>query len=1058
VPQTFAKRLWSDFERLAFELTKDCFGITPTKFVHTQESKDGGFDAVFIHELGRLGNTVISHETLMEAKLRSESGALGLRAFAATMIIAFNGRTQCLIVVTNREFSPQALEAARDFQWKARLQVILVSQKTLSAWIRPRLARLSKRYPRELLADLLLLSPEDENYEEVEIAGGQVIGTEPPARIGFGRQPDGTLAKGEIVLLPPAQAAESSGIVVGRTRRKVVRDLVEALSGEVGCALVSGEAGAGKSHVVRAVLATLSPERRCLGLIDLAQVATSRQLFLATMAQLLGLEIAEIAQQFTTNDAKQVFSTACGVQIPEEVCNAVLSVLTSTSPIIGDIDQIHLTRYLSFIADRGRAGGRLLVFHNLDKAAAEVLEFLHAISPILIAKDVSVLLELAIGGDLQFAGTSQWKAHIELFERAATLGRFTVPVPDLDSGIELLLEQMPGLGVERARFICERVGNRPLFLHHAALWLKQHQVVSERAQGAHLIEHPEIFFEGLRPEASISILDRHIDIWRREIELPYADAITAATLLNGRLPVAAVLLLTPESVTIERMLDALIATGLFVAEPRLEGVRVSHSLLLERMIAIENGEAPGYAARRFDRKRVADLLLKGLETYTAPGGIRDLYRSALLAACERWPEVWESARLAGQALAGEHQLALASEAYLRSLKAAEMLVGELDGEGDWRRIHSLIEFLEVEDERYRLSLEENLLRLEALLVSLRTTQLPGERLARVEEETTAQEIRLRGQYLSWRAAFTREEFDEALPIAQSLFDCVCQLKGIDQELVGQAVSALGITLKAIERAEESKLVFEQGVTRFPDSAYCRMERWSNLAAFELRDNPEQALRHYRRIFADVGERIPLLQRVHLEADVAMALFLADRLDEAATQATLAIKIADANGIPAQAARGRNIMGCVHWRKERIDDAISLLDRAVLDAERSYMERFLWRFRVNLATAACEAKQLNIALANSRWAEERLLKARASRLAQLAKSPTYLTSRWYVAFLAIGLTYTRCKATSDSKRLLRALSALPLFRRHLEELRRANFPPEVFANTTHRQGNQIMITG
>jgi tetratricopeptide (TPR) repeat protein len=1057
VSDTFAQRNWSHFERLAFELTKECFGITPTKVVQTQESKDGGFDAVFIHELGRLGKTAIAYETLMEAKLRSSGGTLGLRAFAATMIIAFNGRTQCLIVVTNREFSPQALEAARDFQWKSRLQVILVSQKTLSAWIRPRFARLKRRYPRELLADLMLPNPDDENYEEVEILGGQVAGTEPPARIAFGRRPDGTLAKGEIVLMPPTQDTESSGAVIGRARRKVVRDLAEALNGETGCALVTGEAGAGKSYVVRASLAALSCERRCLGLIDLAQTSTSRQLFLATTAQLLGLEIAEIAQQFTTIDAKQVFSTACGAQIPEEVCDAVLSVLTSTSPTLGDIDQIHLTKYLSFIAGGGRAGGRLLVFHNLDKAAVEVLEFLHAIVPTLTTRDVSVLLELAVGGNAQLVGASQWRAYVELFERASTIGRFTVPALDLEGGIELLLEQMPGLGAERARFICERVGNRPLFLFHAALWLKQHQVVAERAQDAHLIEQPEIFFEGLRPEASVSILDRHIDIWRREIELPYADAITAATLLNGRLPVAAAQLLTPGRVNVETMLDALVATGLFVTEPRLEGVRTSHSLLLERMIAIENGEVPGYTARRFERQRVASNLLKGIETYTVPGGIRDLYRSALLAACERWPEVWESAQRAGHTLASEHQLALTAEAFLRAFKAAEMLVSEGDAEGAWRRIYSLIHLLQVESGRYRLGLEENILRLERLTISLRTTRLPAEGTDGIEK-VTDEELRLRGRYLNWRAAFTREEFDKALPIAQDLFDRVCTLGEIDQKLAGQAVAALGITLKAVEQTDESKRIFELGVACFPKSAYCQMEQWSNLAALALRTNPTQSLRHYRRILAELSESIPLLPRVHLEADIAMALFLAHRLEEAASQAALAINMADANGIPAEAARGRNILGCVYWREERIDDAISLLDRAVLDAERSYMERFLWRFRVNLASAACEAEQLSIALANSRWAEERLLKARASRLAQLGGSPTHITSRWYVALLSIGLTYSRCKATSDSKRLTQMLSALPLFRQHLAELKQGGFPAEVFANTTHRQGDHIMITG
>ena len=68
VKETLAQRYWSDFERLAFEITKEHFKITPTKFLRTRENKDGGFDAVLIHELGTLGE-MISYETLMEAKL-----------------------------------------------------------------------------------------------------------------------------------------------------------------------------------------------------------------------------------------------------------------------------------------------------------------------------------------------------------------------------------------------------------------------------------------------------------------------------------------------------------------------------------------------------------------------------------------------------------------------------------------------------------------------------------------------------------------------------------------------------------------------------------------------------------------------------------------------------------------------------------------------------------------------------------------------------------------------------------------------------------------------------
>jgi hypothetical protein len=204
--------------------------------------------------------------------------------------------------------------------------------------------------------------------------------------------------------------------------------------------------------------------------------------------------------------------------------------------------------------------------------------------------------------------------------------------------------------------------------------------------------------------------------------------------------------------------------------------------------------------------------------------------------------------------------------------------------------------------------------------------------------------------------------------------------------------------------------------------------------------------------------LPIRERLHINGDLAMALFLSNRRQEAQAQATQAVNMADANGVPAQAARGRNILGCVDWAEGNARDAMALFDRAILDAERSYMERFLWRFRVNLASAASEVGELSTAIANAHWAEERLMKARASHLPELASSATHVTSRWYVALLAIALTYHRCGAAEDEARLTRMTAELPHFNQHVQELVRGNFPGQVFNGTTHRQADRVMITG
>lgn len=1045
--RTLAQRYWSDFERLAFELTTDCFGITPTKVLRTQDSKDGGFDAVIIHELGKLREIMISHETLMEAKFRTRKDAVGLRAFAATMIIAFNGQARCLVVVSNREFSPQAFEAARSFQWKSRLDVILVNQKTLSAWIRPRYEELVRRYPKEMLRDVVLPNPEDEKYQEIEIRGN---GAEPAARIASGRLPAGKVPKLEIVI-PQTETVALSRAVIGKARRNLVSDINRVLAKQCGSAVLQGEPGIGKSHVVLAALRDLPIDRRCIGIVDASQITTSRQIFLSIVAQLSGVEIADAARQFTFHDAKEVFSTVGGAKIPEEILAAVLAVLSSSSVETNDVDHIHLAEYISFIADTNPTEGRILVFSNLDKTSGEVLEFLHSLIPKLTQSSISTLIELSLGSGTQLLGASKWTAYVDLFSRSATLGIFSVPSLDLEDAVEMLLEYLPGLGPERAKFITERVGNKPLFLHHAALWLKQQNVVAERARNVHLIEKPEIYFEGIRPHTSIAVLDRHIDIWRRETNLPFADMITAATLLNGSLSVAAVQLLVPAGLDVVAVLDALIETGLFVSEPGLGGVRVSHALLLERMTAIEKGEVPGYGERKFSRKRVAENLLEGIADYTDQGAIRDFHRSSLLITCERWSEAWQSAKSAGDNFIKENQLAIAAKAFFRCIHAAEHLISEDDSSGNLWRIYALIDYLQVENQRYRIGLEENRTLLETLAVSLSTTGFSV-------ECSDGQDLFLRARYLRWRAAFTREDFDEALITARELFDQVCKLENVDSEVAGRAVSSLGVTLKALEQTDESKLIFQKGVSRFPTSIYCQEAEWSNLAAFALRARPGRSIVYYNRILVELSDRLPLLERIHVEVDLAMAMFLAGYDNKSFTQAVKAVRMADANGIPAQAARGRNIIGCLRWGEGQLGEAISFLDRAILDAERSYMERFLWRFRVNLASASSEAGEIDRALANARWAEERLVNSRSHHWLQIAASSQHITSRWYVALLVIGQVYYKCNSLDDKERLGDSLEQLPHFRQHLRALIRGEYPAEVFQNTTHLRKNCITITG
>jgi len=1036
--KSFPQRYWKEFERLALELVNDRWKLTPTKIWQTKESKDGGFDGGTLHAIADFGEEPIIHETLFEAKLRPALSSVGLRTFAATMVIAFNGRTNCLIIVSNGHFSKQALEQARDFDARARIRMILVDGASVSAWVRPRFDNLADRYPREFLSGLLLADESDERVRERIIARGGPTGTEPAARIQSGRCDDGTLARCELILDEPN---ESHGTIAGEMRKQLVSSLSDVLEGEAGCVMVIGEAGVGKSHLISATINALDGRLRCLGVVDLAQSSTSRQLFVTLAAQIMGVALGDVARNLSRSAASSFFSSVNGHSVPSEVKDAVIEVMTASTSVT-DVDQLCLAEYLGRISAVHGNLRRFMAFHNLNQARPETLEFLASVIPIFAQTGISSIVEVTEPGDAAFMDREKWLRYIDLFKRIARLGSFRVESLELEDAIDLVLSYLPGLGRTRASFICERVGTVPLFIRSAALWLKQKNAVMERAYGVTLVEELELFFGGLRPAACIAVLDRHIDMWRQAQQptSPYANLMSAAALLNGRLPIDAASLLLPEGADAATTFDALVATGLFLYEPGLEAVRVAHSLLLERITVTDEQQ------HSFRRKAVAQMLIEGISAYTDPGLSRQLCLGTLLNACEDWAAAWDVSHQAGRELANQKQLSASAAAYESALLAANHALRQEDRRASTWRIHSLLEFLQVEDARYRLGLEENLRRLDMLVAAIRLT-VPPDRGP----------LALRVLYLVWRAQFTRENLSSALEVARELNAMISSLPSVDAEDAGRAVAALGITLKVLENEHESKAAFDKGVLTFPGSTVCRVERSLNLAAFSLRRRPEESMTYFRAVLEQFSDSLRIDKRIQVEVDLAMAQFLVTQTNEVISQAAHAIRLADTNGIPAQAARARNILGCAYWRNDRLVDAVAMFDRAALDAERSYMRRFLWRIRVNFAAAAAEYGRPAEAIANARSARDLLVKARENHWAELAAVPEHVTSRWYAALLVVGLVLARCGSVTESEALARMVK-LPDFARHLRELLDGSYPAEVFTGTTSRFGERIMITG
>jgi tetratricopeptide (TPR) repeat protein len=1058
---SIVKKHWREFERLALEMIESQLSIRPDVIHLTQGSKDGGYDGEILHELARFESVRLQHRTLLEAKLRGDQASLGLRAFAATIVIAFNVAAQTLVVVSNRPFSMQALQQAACFRWKTNMQILLVDGPTLSRWIKRETARLSAEYPRELIDFLTRHDPGAAEARTIRIdlmpgaaglfPGGGAERIPVPASIELGWRSDSEIAPCRIELDTRAEAGGSTQpetqALIGARREKLARELALALSSRAGVAVLYGRAGVGKSVLGDSVRRALRAQGIPSSVIDLSGIHGARQLFIRVLSEFTGIDVLAAVEDDTREQSlRSLFSQVAGAPITPEVQSALVAVFQRSfeqHQARRDLDANLLLTFLRDAVAPYTAHRRsVLFFENLNRGTPEILEFLHALVGSLAAAGVGVVVELRDAEETAVVSPREWEAFVRLFRLAAGLGEWTVSPLNSEEAEAYLAEFLPGMGSERVAIIRHRVGTLPLFLRAAALWLREHEVVRGNAAFL-LVEDLEAFFEGICPDEAVLVLDCLIEtLWERT-DFPFADCISAAVLFDGGIDDRALERVFPDR-DAAVMLERLERSGLFVPAPgRPRSVATAHDLMLERMQEVTS-------KRPFRLARLADRLLPVLPDIERDPLVRGIRAAVLLNAAGRWAETSAAALQVAEELRHSRQwgesvrfFALAEESSARR---------PADSASVLERIRALIGLLEVERERDRTALEVNLRRLEVLKTLVRTSP-------EVHCLPDRGELMLRVLLLDWRAEFTREKFGAALAIARKASrHARREAPDSDPELRGEAFAMYGITLKATDRRAASARLFDRASRILPGSLLLQTEALSNGGALALQDDPKKALECDLEILRLIdGKPYPLSLHLHVLVDVAMALFLDRRYDEALSEGRGALHRAQANAVPAQEARARNIIGCCLWALYEPEEAEREFDLACLASERMLSHRFLWRMRCNRAGTAAELGRTDAALVSARSAEDLLLLPREEALQRVGATPGYWRLRWYVALLAIASWYQRAGSPDDVERLIERVR-LPAFENHARAVAAGAFPPEVFDGTTHLHAGRIMITG
>jgi len=984
---TFAQKYSRDFERLSQRLLSQELRL-PIGAIHlTPARNDGGLDGNGRIDIGVILDERLGYNFAFEAKLRTDDSGAGLDIFAKSMIIAFNAGHHGLALTTNKQFSPQCVTEAARFRIRTRMDFFYVDGPRISFWVRHQFNKLlTENYSKDFLEGLLWAGDEQvaksNDYRKIVVSmnsGGEHIAcVKFQANSGSHER---LIGRVEITKKPSPPGHIN---LLGVERNRTFNAFKSSIESGRGLHILWGDPGVGKSVLVRHV----GQEREAAGWLvtrfDMRQISTARELFLKVLVPLLGADLSLALSEVGDGNAGALLRSITGEGLPDADINAVAAVLSRSHASYrerSDLDHAVLLLILKKIIERRSSRDNdvphhLFIFDEVTYTHPEILDFLAKLLPIL-SDDNVILLESRFS-DLSVDKEKHWQAF-----KSAILGwaasQHTLPSFNRDDALAYAQELLPGIGVERANVIVTRVGTTPLFLETAAEYLHRTGAVRAYADGRYfIVEDLELFFEGIVPEKAYLLIGLQVAYWANS-QQKLQKIFLAAALLDGILPsVVAESAVAADEV--DKFFDEAIKTRLFEASGNLDKLVARHGLIVDALQAYAH-------ENQFATQRVALGLLE-VAPLNEPDPLRRKALKAILTeAAGRVEEAIDLAHETGIALLQQHQLEQAD----RFLTMADRLCAKADTAlNTQRRYEVLLDLLELRDQRYLLGSERTATPLRSARILWEDR---GQRALGVTKEV---ELRLRAGYILWRAEHTRENFIRAEELGRALVKMVSDTESWPIEVAGAALSALGTTLKALGRQDESREAFTQAMEKASKSLSLRVQLHSNEASLSLAEAPADALTHYEAILEMTAACAPqFLPHLHAQVDCAMALFLMHNYEYALDQARLAEQISRSNGVAAQVARSLNIMGCLLWRDTDTVAAHDCFQQAVLNAERSYSDRFLWRMRTNLAATALELKMKDEAKGNALSAARKILAARSGLW---PKSVKLQTARWYHALV------------------------------------------------------------
>lgn len=941
---------WFKFEKLTGFLFQQEYGLKPHQFQSTRATKDGGKDGMI--QISVLSDILDSIElrVWIEAKYRSASN-VAMNDIGGNVLIAFNSQINKIYFVTNRFFTPQAVQELLTISLTRGLEVELVTGYHYRKLLEKHFAKINPdwnakfqipkpdilEFATELLDKLPSETPAEINIEPILLQRGKPASSlssvsaltkkeskieqrilKFPSSLSVESSLDLSIIRPEFVVSDREIRENPEYRIVGRNRRKLLRETISLLVSDKTVVLRS-KSGEGKTFLSNHVARDFYKRDYAVIFIETENKSlfSISRLILMELTGIGKIErdeywnklVAEIAQVYSIN-----FSEA----------NEILSIIAEGkehSNLTPELYSNVLSKLISIFSKRKRL---LLVVDNLHAASRETLSFLKNLFSDVNRLNVPVLALSQVRNPHLNINDPDWRHSLDSLFKANEFAVLDVPGLSTSDIHDLIEQLVPGASDSLKAFIEKSTLRTPLYIKLYIEHLKNEGII-ETYDGLHwIINSGRIgVYQKLETISSPrigSLVTEHLRGVFKSQDI-YALA-TTIFLFNNQLPESVF-----ETLHSELNIDELVKTDLFHAWIENDDFNIgfSHELYYNHTKSALSSpvEELNLACLKLLRKignltTLSGDVLGNLNYYS--GNTNEAYRNYRdyaeaqhkenpLKSCKFFESALESVLLTGHR--GDFNYDLVVEELSFTLLDFYQSYGLLTSE-KCRRIINLIEKLEVFGQ----------------LASLSKAKL----------------LFFKGQRETLKESFwdAREFFQSALGEIQNVENS--ESEGWKERIL----VSIGINLKHIGLKDESVAFFSEQA-KLIGSQSIEYARYANKAAYYLTTNPRQSL----SCFQVMRDKLVDGEDVHLKVDFGMAYFYLKEYAKSRKVLDDAIERSRRLLNPAEESRAQNIIGLIHAVSEDYPRSEYFLDLANSNCELANNYRWLWRIRCNLAQVSWE---------------------------------------------------------------------------------------------------------